>query len=352
MSFVRNTWYVSAWSHEVNGPKPFATMVLGERIVLYRTEGGRVVAFEDRCVHRLAPLSLGRREGDGLRCLYHGMLFNAEGRTIEIPGQDAIPAQARVRSYPVAERHGWVWVWMGDAEQADDALIPSFVGLHHPDYCLGHGELDYAAEARLVSDNLLDFSHISYVHAQSFDLGSQFAEIRAKITPLERGIRYERWMENLTKNAASQDDTPADSYMSYDYLLPGILILRVASFAPGTAQRVGYGAPPDIAEAVRDVLVSNQAVTPTGERTTRYFFSHGIHRRFGNEAVRDAMLEVVTKAFGEDKVMIEAQQRVIDGTPEPKVLATAQDLAVVSFNRLVERLALTERSNAGEAVAA
>jgi phenylpropionate dioxygenase-like ring-hydroxylating dioxygenase large terminal subunit len=352
MSYVRSAWYVAAWSQEVNGPKPFAATILGERLVLYRTEAGRVVALEDRCVHRLAPLSLGRREGDALRCMYHGLLFDAQGRTVEIPGQDTIPSQARVRAYPVAERHGWIWVWMGDAERADDSLIPSFVGLGHPDYLLGHGHLDYTAEARLISDNLLDFSHISFVHAQSFDLGSQFADIRAKITLLERGIRYERWMENFTKNAASQDDTPADSYMSYDYLLPGILLLRVASFAPGTAQRVKYGAPPDIAEAVRDVLVSNQAVTPTGDRTTRYFFSHGIHRRFGNEAVRDAMLDVVKKAFGEDKVMIEAQQRVIDGTPEPKVMATAQDRAVVSFNRLVERLVLAERSSAGEEAAA
>jgi len=351
MSYVRNTWYVAAWSHEVNGPQPFATMILGERMVLYRTEGGRAIALEDRCVHRLAPLSLGRREGEGLRCLYHGMLFNAEGQAVEIPGQDVIPSQARVRTYPVAERHGWIWVWMGDTDEADESLIPSFVGLDHPDYCLGHGQLDYAAEARLISDNLLDFSHISYVHAQSFDLGSQFAETRAKITPLERGIRYERWMENFAKNAASQDDTPADSYMSYDYLLPGILILRVASFAPGTAQRVGYGAPPDIAEAVRDVLVSSQAVTPTGDKTTRYFYCHGIHRRFGDAALRDAMLDVVRKAFGEDKVMIEAQQRVIDGTPEPKVMATTQDRAVVSFNRLVERLALSERGGGVRTVA-
>ena len=352
MPYVRNTWYVAAWSHDVAGPKPFATMILGERIALYRSEGGRAVALEDRCVHRLAPLSLGRREGEGLRCMYHGILFNAQGQAIEIPGQDVIPAQARVRTYPVAERHGWIWVWMGDADQADESLIPSFVGLDHPDYIVGHGQLDYAAEARLISDNLLDFSHLSYVHTQSFDLGSQFAETRAKITPLERGIRYERWMENLAKNAASQDDTPADSHMSYDYLLPGILLLKVASFAPGTAQRVGYGAPPDIAEAVRDVLISSQAVTPTGDRTTRYFFCQGIHRRCGGEAVRDAMVGVALKAFGEDKVMIEAQQQVIDGTPEPKVMATTQDRAVVSFNRLVEQLALAERASGGQAVAA
>jgi len=110
-AFVRNTWYVAAWSHDVGEPKPFAARILGERIVLFRSEAGRAAALEDRCVHRLAPLSLGRREEAGLRCMCHGILFNAQGRAIEIPGQEAIPAQARVRTHPVAERHGWVWVW-------------------------------------------------------------------------------------------------------------------------------------------------------------------------------------------------------------------------------------------------
>lgn len=351
MPYVRNTWYVAGWSHDLDGPAPFATLVLGERLVFYRTESGRVAALEDRCVHRLAPLSLGRREGDRLRCMYHGILFDPTGKVVEIPGQENIPAQAKVRTYPVVERHGWIWVWMGDPENADETLIPAAIGQGHPDYILGHSHLDYAAEARLISDNLLDFSHLSYVHAQSFDLGSDFAQTHAKVTPLERGIRYERWMENSTKNAANQDDTVVDSYMVYDYLLPGILLMQVASFPPGTAKRVQYGAPA-MDEAVRDVLASSQAVTPMGDRTTRYYFSHGIHRKFGNEAMRDAMVTVVKQAFQEDKTMIEAQQQVIDTTPDPKIMATTHDRTVVLFNRLVERLAAAEAAGQRPATAA
>lgn len=338
MPYVRNTWYVAAWSHELDCPQPSPMTILEERLVLYRTGSGRVVALEDRCVHRLAPLSLGRLEGDRLRCMYHGLLFDAQGCVVEIPGQETIPTQARVRSYPAAERHGWVWVWMGDADRADEALIPPFVGLGHPDYIVGHAHLDYAAEARLISDNLLDFSHLSYVHAESFALGSDFAQTHAKITPLEHGVRYERWVENLTKNAASQDDTPVDSYMTYDYLLPGILLMQVASFETGTARRVQFGAAPDVSQALRDVLISSQAVTPMGGRSSRYFVIHGIHRHHGEEAMRDAMVDVAKKAFAEDKVMIEAQQRVIDATPEPKIMATIHDRSVILFNRLVQRL--------------
>lgn len=341
MPYVRNTWYVAAWSRDLDDAKPYAMTVLGERLVLYRTEQGRAIALEDRCVHRLAPLSLGRREGERLRCMYHGILFDPTGSVVDIPGQETIPAQARVRAYPVAERSGWVWVWMGDAQGADEALIPSYVGLGHPDYVLGHAHLDYAAEARLISDNLLDFSHVSYVHAQSFRLGAEFAQTHAKVTQLERGILYERWTENQTTNAASQDDTPADAYLSYKYLLPGVLVMQVAAFAPGTARRMQHGAP-DFSEAVRDTLISTQAVTPMDDKTSRYFFIQGIHRKFGGESMRDAMVDVALRAFAEDKTMIEAQQRVINATAHPTVMATSHDRSVVFFNRLVERLAAAE----------
>lgn len=339
--YVRNTWYVAAWSPDLNGMQPLAMKILSERLVLYRTGSGRVTALEDRCIHRLAPLSLGCIEGDRLRCMYHGILYDESGQAVEIPGQERIPAQARVKSYPVVERYGAIWVWMGDPGKADDGLIPPLVAWGHPDYILGSGQLDYAAQAGLINDNLLDFSHIAYVHANSFGLGSEMAETHAKITPLELGIRYERWMENQTKNAASRDDAPVDTYMTYDFLVPGIFSMQVASFEPGTARRIGYGVP-NIDEAIRDVLISSQAVTPTGSKAARYFFCQGIHRRFGNEAMIGAMMAVLEKAFGEDKVMIEAQQRVIDDTLEPRVMPTTHDRSVVMFNRLVESLASAE----------
>src|SRR5690349_11770899 len=101
MSYVRNAWYVGAWSTDVELGKPIAMMILGEPIVVWRDPQGNVHALEDRCVHRLAPLSKGRCEGANLRCLYHGMLFNPEGRVIAIPGQEKIPPNASVRYYPV-----------------------------------------------------------------------------------------------------------------------------------------------------------------------------------------------------------------------------------------------------------
>ena len=346
MTYVRNSWYVAAWSHDIAVAKPHAMQILGDRLVIYRSEAGKLAVLEDRCVHRLAPLSLGRCEGERLRCMYHGLLFDPDGRVVEIPGQDMIPDQARVRAYPAVERHNWVWVWMGTPDRADETLIPAAVGLDHPDYLLAHGQLDYAAEAQLINDNLLDFSHLSFVHADSFKLGPEPAATQASITPIEHGIRYRRWIEALSSNGAGMPDVPADAYMAYDFLIPGVLLMAISSWPLGTAKRLDHGHPADLSEAVRDVAFTSQAVTPMGDKSARYFFSIGPHRAFGDDAMRDAMMAMVRKAFEEDRRMIEAQQRVIEATPQIRIMPTAHDRTLTMFKAKVERLARADARTA------
>ncbi|RKF19184.1 aromatic ring-hydroxylating dioxygenase subunit alpha [Altericroceibacterium spongiae] len=342
MTYVRNAWYVAGWAQELDTETPFAITILGERIVIWRTGSGSIHALEDRCVHRLAPLSLGRCEGERLRCMYHGLLFDPDGRVVEMPGQDKIPPRAQVRCYPVMERHSWIWVWMGDPALADEDLIPPAVGLDHPDYILGHGQLDYEAEARLINDNLLDFSHLTFVHANSFGSGPQFAASPARITPLDRGVRYQRWIENTRGSSSRASEEPMDSYMTYDFLIPGVLLMTGGVFPLGTAKELGHGVP-DYDKAVSGVTFTSQAVTPMMDRTARYFFSWGPHRKHGDESARDILMKIAGQAFDEDKVMIEAQQKVINMTPDPQVMPSAHDRGVTLFNRLVEKLAKEER---------
>ena len=349
MSYVRNCWYVAGWEQDLAPEKPMAIRIIDERIVVWRSASGQLHALEDRCVHRLAPLSLGRCEGESLRCMYHGLLFAADGRVTEMPGQDLIPAQARVRHYPVMERHSWLWVWMGDPALADPALIPPAVGFDDPDYILGRGYLDYAAEARLINDNLLDFSHLTYVHAASFQAGPEFADIRPRVIPLERGVRVERWNENAARALRDRNTVERfDVWMRYDFLLPGVLLMENGNFPVGTAARFNHERP-DFAAADNGVTFTSQAVTPTGEKTARYFFSWGPHVNHGDAAMRDVMMGIAAQAFAEDKTMIEAQQLVIDETPNHRILPTAQDKGVVLFNRLVEKLARQEVAAAAQA---
>jgi vanillate O-demethylase monooxygenase subunit len=343
--YVRNAWYVAAWSHEIEAAKPFAVSILDEPIVIYRSESGRLVALEDRCVHRLAPLSLGRCEGERLRCMYHGLLYDPDGAVAEIPGQDLVPRNARVRAYAIADRHDWVWVWMGDAALADEALIPPAVGLGDPDYILGHGRLDYEAEARLINDNLLDFSHLSYVHANSFGAGPEFAESLPKLEPLERGVRYSRWMPDTLGQSSRKSSVPIDSYMTYDFLIPGVLLMWSGNYPQGTARKLDFAAPA-LEDAQAGVTFTSQAVTPLSAKTSRYFFSWGPRRGHGDEALRDSLMQLAGVAFGEDKTMIEAQQKVIDRSPNTRIMPTAHDKGVTIFTRLVERMAKAELSAA------
>ncbi|MGH6613313.1 Rieske 2Fe-2S domain-containing protein [Sphingomonas sp.] len=341
MNYVRNAWYVAAWSHDLKPGEPLSIHILDEPIVLWRNDAGILSALQDRCVHRLAPLSLGRCEGDKLRCMYHGMLYNREGVVVEIPGQDMISDRAKVRAYPIAERHSWVWIWMGDPAGADEALIPPAMGLDDPHHILGHGQLDYAAEARLINDNLLDFSHLSYVHAGSFGSSETWARTRPTIKPLERGVRIGQWIEGELAPGEPEGGKRTDNYNCYDYLIPGVLLMAFGSFPAGTAARLG-GKVPDLADAEGIRTFSCQAVTPMTAKTSRYFFSMGPHRDYGDEAVRDMILGVTLQAFEEDRAMIEAQQRVIDVSPDIPFMPNSSDRATTLFTGLEKKLSREE----------
>jgi phenylpropionate dioxygenase-like ring-hydroxylating dioxygenase large terminal subunit len=135
-----------------------------------------VVALEDRCCHRQAPLSKpAASEGDCVRCGYHGLLFDGQGRCTEIPGLDKVPPHVRVRRYPVVVKNRWVFVWMGDAERADPALLPDNFSNDHPDWIHLPGYLHYDTNYLLICDNLLDFSHLSYVHEKTLGGSTKIA---------------------------------------------------------------------------------------------------------------------------------------------------------------------------------
>ncbi len=162
------------------------------------------------------------------------------------------------------------------------------------------------------------------------------------ITPLARGVRFERWITGEVGMRGRDDGVLHDRWTSYDFLIPGVLLMTGGYYEPGTAERLGHQAP-DLDRALGGTTFTSQAVTPMEEKTARYFFSWGPHRRHGDEALRDALMKLADMAFGEDKVMIEAQQKVIDRTPDPRIMPTSADKGVTLFNRLVEKLVRAEQ---------
>ena len=334
--FLKNCWYVAAWSKDV-GQDLLAVKIIGQPIVLYRLADGRVVALEDRCVHRLAPLSCGRREGDDIRCMYHGLRFGPDGKCVEIPGQASIPEKAKVFRYPLAEQGGWIWIWPGDPALADTALIPATIGTEDPEWKIRTSQIDYAAHADLVIDNLLDFSHLTYVHANSFAADAQWAEKRPHIKRIDRGLRVERWLSTAPamRPALTLYGQLVDTWQSYDFIAPGILVMRIAFCEPGTQQRSNDGPP---ADGILRMNGNSQAVTPISATETRYFFGLGSRSRDTSDDQLEQIAKVGLAAFTEDREIIEGQQRIMDLTPGFQVMPTNADMAIRQYHGIVRDL--------------
>jgi len=340
--FLKNSWYAAGWAQDFPADGVKAMTIIGENLVFHRGLDGRLLCKADLCPHRLAPLSRGRVEGDHLRCMYHGLRFGPDGRCVEIPGQKLIPASVCVRVYPVIERYGVVWVWMGDPARADEGFIPDFHGLDHPDWAYRPGRMEYDANYILINDNLLDLSHIAYVHAASFGGGEQqaseeWADAPVSMTPLDRGVRVSRWVVNTAGAPFTRDITGplTDQYVTYDFIVPGIFLLHQLTFKVGAAAASGMGPPdPSLEPAARQFTC--QAVTPFTERSSCYIFAFGPEKKFAEH--EPVFWQIGNMAFNEDKVMIEAQQRMIDANPAVKMKPLSMDSATNHFRAMMNRL--------------
>ncbi|MDB6001477.1 MAG: LysR family transcriptional regulator [Rhizobacter sp.] len=339
--FIRNCWYVIAWDHEIPADGLFSRTVLGEAILLYRTADGRITALRDRCCHRLAPLSKGRREGDCVRCGYHGLLFDASGQCVEIPGSDSIPAKARVQTYPIEVKNRWVFVWMGDAAKADAALLPDNFSCDSSEWDYVPGYLHYSTPQPLICDNLLDFSHLSYVHEKTLGGSTAIAQARATIETVPRGIRVRRLVRNVPPppyyKAIRQIEGRLDRWFDYEFLLPGTLLMH-------SGGRPVEDAEDDMRRAVR--LHSCQTVTPETATTTHYFFQQSRRVEDGDASMSNALFQALLAAFHEDRDMITAQSDAINVDPDAPMLALGMDAALVRFRRLVDEHLKMERDEA------
>jgi phenylpropionate dioxygenase-like ring-hydroxylating dioxygenase large terminal subunit len=340
--FVRNCWYVAAWAHEILDDSLFNRTLLNESVLIYRTAAGELVAMENRCCHRGAPLHLGRREDDCVRCMYHGMKFDSSGACVEVPGQESVPAKARVLTYPVVEKDELIWIWMGDPTLADESKIISYWWHTDPGWRKKTSTLHYEAPHTLITDNLLDFSHLSYVHANTIGTPSN-ATTRASVESIDGGLKITRWYLNdqIQPSRASivTFTGPADRWQIYEWFAPNFLRLYTGAAPAGSGAPEGNLVP----ETMQYRHCSVQ--TPETPTTTHYFFSHANNFKLDDPNVTDVVFGGVYKAFIEDKVIIEAQAVALQlGRPfEP--MAIVHDAAMVKGRALVDRMLTDEATN-------
>lgn len=197
--FVENLWYAAAWEYEVaEADNKLARTICETPLLFYKAESGQYVALDNRCCHCAAPLSTGRVEGDCIRCMYHGMLYNPDGQVIEIPGQERVSKSMKVRSYSVAAKGRMIWIWMGDPALANPDDIHDFPPLSDADNWRGFDKeayLHYEANWLLIVDNLADFSHVAFVHTDTLG-GSEayaYSTLAENIQKLDDGFSISSW---------------------------------------------------------------------------------------------------------------------------------------------------------------
>lgn len=332
--FLRNCWYVAAWDHEIDRDALFERTLLGDSVLFYRTASGTIVALDNRCCHRHAPLSLGRKEGDCVRCMYHGLKYDATGRCVEIPGQSAIPSSLKLRKYPTVTIDGWIWIWMGDSALADASLIPRTPALSEPGWPGTPGYLHYKANHLLISDNLLDFSHLSYVHEATLGGSEQIAETPPEIERLARGVKITRKIPRTVLAPFQREFMDysgfVDRYFVYEYLVPGILLMESGVHAVDTDDTCTMD------------FKSSQAITPETTDSTHYFFVQGRNFMRDDPRVSESLFNSICRAFEEDRRMVEGQHAMIANSNRSSFVLLRFDLALSHFRKIMSALLAAE----------
>ncbi|RQZ57291.1 aromatic ring-hydroxylating dioxygenase subunit alpha [Burkholderia sp. Bp9004] len=340
--FLKNAWYVAAWDKDVTRRLTPVTM-LGERIVLYRKADGTPVALEDACPHRMLPLSMGRLTGDDVECGYHGLTFDCSGACVRAPGSARIPAQAKVRRYPVAERYGLVWMWMGDEASADPDAILTIDEWDDPAWGLNRGDaMTIDCHYLYMTDNLLDPSHVAWVHRSSFGNAACESEpLKTSVT--DNGVTVSRWMRDV-------DVAPfyakfvrfagrCDRKQHYEVRFPSVAVIK-AIFTPA-----GTGSDDCIAHPDVFLMNSYNFMTPIDDAHTRYFWFQTRNFAPGDEHVSRAFDEDVRHAFEEDRVVLAAVHEGMARRRKPNI-DLAIDSGPLRFRRAIGQMIEAERAAA------
>jgi vanillate O-demethylase monooxygenase subunit len=356
--FLKNTWYVAAWDHEI-GRKLLSRTILNTPVVLYRTEAGAPVALEDTCPHRYYPLSKGALKGDTLECGYHGMTFDCSGRCVKIPGQDQIPSSAAVRSFPVAERWGWIWIWMGEPALADPAKIIDIPQLRSGEWEQCRGELMYyRGSYQLMTDNLMDPSHVSYVHRSTFG-----TSVEAQLP-----VKTQSYREFVTVSRLVPDSAPAPIFQKFGKFKGKVHRWQVYRVAPpslciidtGSVESQGDdGSALDLAEdsltrpvSLREgdprkllAIRGYDFLTPETETSTHYFWFLIRNFGLGDKALERQVIDLTTMAFAEDLVVSEGIQQRVNGGALPRQVLLRIDAGSAQVQRMLDRMIASESTS-------
>jgi vanillate O-demethylase monooxygenase subunit len=329
--FLKNQWYAAAQSRELGG-SPLGRIICGEPVVLFRAASGKVGALEDRCPHRSAPLSAGKCVGEAIQCGYHGIEFDVAGACVLLPHQPNTPPRMRARAYPLEERWGWAWIWMGDPAQADPAAIPDYWWFGSPDWRSFDRLYLVPAHWELCADNLLDLSHTPFLHPGTVGV----AEMAT--------IPVRTWVEGDTvfQQRVMKQVAPSPFVAGWGGFTGKID--RVATLTSLPASNVSvemtYG---DAKTTI--ILRLTQLITPETERTTHVFFAWSRNFLLGIE--HDEHFQAQSyKIMDQDISFMPLQQQCVERFGELRAVPINADATLIEARKVVQRLLREEQEAA------
>jgi phenylpropionate dioxygenase-like ring-hydroxylating dioxygenase large terminal subunit len=347
--FAMNRWYIAAWSSEVNNEAPMERWICGKRLVFYRNSQNKPIALDGLCSHRRYPLALGKIKGDELVCGYHGFTFCGTGECVRIPTQTQIPAGSKLGSYPLVERWKWIWIWPGDPALADESLIPDHaeIGLTDPEWCASPSfDLTLKARYELLHENLLDLSHITFLHADNIGI-DEIAAAEVEVTEEKGYLRNRRIMRDVALNeifaAAVGAEMNVDRSITIDYYYPSLHVAWERWDKPNHAWEDDH--------CVGQIKLYH-GVTPATEHTTNYFLAHSRTIGRGNDGLNQMMDFGLRLVATQDEKAIEAIEEVLSHNLKlrPDVLAKG-DIVAMRGRRILEGIIRSEAEPASKASA-
>lgn len=339
---IMNAWYAAAWSNEV-GRTLLARRLCDKPVLLYRREDGSPVAMADLCRHRLLPLSLGKLDGDAVVCGYHGFTYGSDGRCTRIPGREQVSRNFRVRTYPVVERHRFVWVWMGEPTLADPDAIPNLWWNDHREWAGAGGATLVDCDYRLILDNLLDLTHETFVHSSSIG-DAAVAEAPFSVAHEGHCITVTRWMIDhvpAPTYRAWSNGRRCDRWQIVKYVFPSNIEID-AGIAP-----TGSGAPAGDRSQGTEFRVLH-VLTPATETSTWYFWVTLRNHHLDDREMGRVLQEAMGRILEEDKVVLNAQQRAVLSNPGERLVNVHLDEASVHVRNIIQKCIDGERGVGAE----
>lgn len=334
--YLRNCWYVAALADELNGQDMLARKILNEPVLLMKDEQDQWSAISDRCPHRFAPLNRGKVGFGTVTCAYHGLAFNTKGACTHNP-HGPITAALSVKSYPIRLVGPLLWIWMGDPAMAADVAPPAYDWSVDGSHAIGMGYIHGLAHYELMSDNIMDLSHIEFLHPL---LGSE-AVSKAKVDVTTQGdqivatrrMTYETLSEPLARTYRT-DGERVNRELRGEWRAPALMELTV------TVQPLqSVGTPPRGSRTLH-------LFTPETELSTHYFYVCGMEKDTTPPDIVVGFRQALERVFlTEDKPMIDAQQAIIGFDADimdlhPAMLAI--DKAPVMVRRQMQKLIALE----------